>query len=168
MSNRRSIDFDAVWREHGAMISRIVAAHEFDPELRLDLEQEIAVALWNALPRFEGRARLKTFVARIAEYRCFDHKARQARRPRPEPIPEQLADPRSREPAAQLERSQFRERLLEAVRDLPATQRDVAVLALEDFRNQEIAEILGISETNAAVRLNRAKTRLRHVFGVDA
>ena len=39
------------------------------------------------------------------------------------------------------------------------------VLALEDMEYQEIAAVLGISETNVGVRLNRARASLRKLMG---
>jgi len=41
----------------------------------------------------------------------------------------------------------------------------VIVLALEDMDYQEIASVLGISETNVGVRLNRARTSLKRLMG---
>jgi RNA polymerase sigma factor (sigma-70 family) len=56
-------------------------------------------------------------------------------------------------------------RLADAVRRLPVIQRQVIVLALEDMEYHEIAEVLGISESNVGVRLNRARTSLRKLMG---
>ena len=56
-------------------------------------------------------------------------------------------------------------RLLQAVQRLPLIQRQVIVLALEDMDYQEIASVLGISETNVGVRLNRARTTLKRLMG---
>jgi RNA polymerase sigma-70 factor (ECF subfamily) len=56
-------------------------------------------------------------------------------------------------------------RLMQAVQRLPLIQRQVIVLALEDMDYQEIASVLGISETNVGVRLNRARTSLKRLMG---
>jgi RNA polymerase sigma-70 factor (ECF subfamily) len=44
----------------------------------------------------------------------------------------------------------------------------VIVLALEDMDYQEIAAVLGISEVNVGVRLNRARTALKKLMGEGA
>jgi RNA polymerase sigma-70 factor, ECF subfamily len=44
-------------------------------------------------------------------------------------------------------------------------QRQVIVLALEDMEYHEIAEVLGISESNVGVRLNRERTSWRKLMG---
>ena len=64
-------------------------------------------------------------------------------------------------PQAELERRDTRERLLDAVRRLPAGQRDVVVLSLEGFSHGEIGDVLGLTANNVGVRLNRAKSRLK-------
>jgi RNA polymerase sigma-70 factor (ECF subfamily) len=56
-------------------------------------------------------------------------------------------------------------RLVDAVRRLPLIQREVVVLALEDMDYGEIAAVLGITEINVGVRLNRARASLRKLMG---
>ena len=60
-----------------------------------------------------------------------------------------------------MEAKEQRRTLLNAVRRLPFTYRDVITLALEGLSYAEIAEVLGLSEANVGVRLNRAKAALR-------
>jgi RNA polymerase sigma-70 factor (ECF subfamily) len=64
-----------------------------------------------------------------------------------------------------LSQAQDSARLSDAVRRLPLIQRQVIVLALEDMDYQEIAAVLGISEVNVGVRLNRARTALKKLMG---
>lgn len=146
------------------MLTRIAGSYEFDTELQKDLVQDIALALWQALPNFEGRASLKTFAARIAHYRGIDHVTKEKKRPK---IAAKLPD--IPEPGPGLEdrahrKSQVRA-LIKAVQKLPLNLRQVATLALEGFEAREIAEALGITANNAAVRLARAKAALKKELG---
>jgi RNA polymerase sigma-70 factor (ECF subfamily) len=63
-----------------------------------------------------------------------------------------------------LAEEQERERLLAAIRELPAIHREVIVLALEGMEYQEIADVVGISESNVGVRLNRSRERLKKLL----
>jgi RNA polymerase sigma factor (sigma-70 family) len=131
---------------------------------RDDLLQEIALALWQALPRFRGESSERTFLFRIAHNHCINHIVRR----RPTDSLQQLElDPvdESRPIDAVVGEAQESARLLAAVRRLPLIQREVVVLALEDMDYGEIAAVLGISETNVGVRLNRARTTLRKLMG---
>ena len=71
----------------------------------------------------------------------------------------------SRSIEAALTNQQDSARLQEAVRRLPLIQRQVVVLALEDMDYAEIGAVLGISENNVGVRLNRARASLRKLMG---
>ena len=55
----REQHFGQALAEHGAALARLVAAYERRPALREELLQEIALALWQALPAFRGEASLK-------------------------------------------------------------------------------------------------------------
>ncbi len=158
--------FDALLCEHGAAIARLAAAFERNPAHRDDLEQEILLAIWQALPTFRGDSSLKTFVLRIAHHRAVDHVLAHRRRLDREPLDEALPDPQA-DPARRASLHQRAEHLLQAVRCLPLTQRELVTLALEGLNHQEIAGILGISVNNVAVRLSRARADLQRQLGTD-
>jgi RNA polymerase sigma factor (sigma-70 family) len=152
--------YDRILRQEGAALRRVASAYEADPARREDLFQEICLAIWQALPRFRGDASERTFVLRIAHNRGLTHRSR--RRPAGTDLAEAaiLADPRPG-PEADVHAGERRERLRSAVLALPLEARQVITLTLEGLSAKEIAEILGISENNAAVRLSRARRTLR-------
>ncbi|MBD8872641.1 sigma-70 family RNA polymerase sigma factor [Rhodanobacter sp. DHB23] len=163
----REGEFAALLHGHAGLLSRIAASYEADPSLRDDLLQDIALALWKALPAWRGEAALKTFVARVAHNRGASHVIGRTRRPAAQGLDDDLADPaHGPESHAQLE--QKRLRLQDAVRALPLTLRQAVTLALEGFSQQEIALALGISANNVAVRLNRARKALKDALGESA
>ena len=131
---------------------------------REDLVQDIALALWQALPRFRGESSERTFLFRIAHNHCIDHITR--RRPMAS-LQELELDPEDggRSIEATLTHEQESSRLMAAVRRLPLIQRQVIVLALEDLDYAQIGEVLGITENNVGVRLNRARASLRKLMG---
>jgi RNA polymerase sigma-70 factor (ECF subfamily) len=156
--------FDAVVREHGAMIRRIAASHEARADLAEELVQEILFAVWRALPAFRGESPLRGFVARIASNRAASHVAKAVRLPKAgevdRDLPDSSADPES---AALAQDRQAR--LLAAVRDLPLASREVVTLTLEGFGPGEIATLLGLGANAVSIRLTRAKDQLRTRMG---
>lgn len=149
-----------VLKEYGPMLGRIASSYERDPELRKDLLQEMALALWRALPKFEQRSSLKTFVARIAHFRGSSHVAKEMRKPNATPLIDDV-DGAVCLPEVEVSDKLDRDKLMQAVRRLPLKLSQVATLALEGFEAREVAEALGISANNASVRLARAKELLR-------
>jgi RNA polymerase sigma-70 factor (ECF subfamily) len=162
MSHRS--DFDALVREHQTMIGRICASYESDRELARELAQEVLFAIWRALPARRGESSLKTFVARIAQFRAISHVAKRSRLPAATSVDETLTDSTAT-PDVQVIAADERHRLLAAVRQLPLNYRDPAVLTLEDFTPAEIAAALGITPELVAVRLSRARALLRKLLG---
>lgn len=149
--------------EYGPMLSRIAASYEYDADLQKDLLQETALAIWQGLKAFEGRASIKTYVARIAHYQGVNHVRKSAQRPKTAPLDEDMTG----DQGDRAEKNLMQNRLMQAVRQLPLPLRQVATLALEGFEAREIAEALGISANNAAVRLNRAKAALKEELHDD-
>jgi RNA polymerase sigma-70 factor (ECF subfamily) len=147
-----------------AALGRLAGSYARSSGEREDLLQDIALALWQALPRFRGESSERTFLFRIAHNHCIDHITR--RRPMAS-LQEMELDPvdGGRSIESTLSQHQDSARLLKAVRRLPLIQRQVVVLALEDMDYAEIGAVLGISENNVGVRLNRARTSLRKLMG---
>lgn len=169
----RGRELERVLNTYAAAMSRLAASYESRPALREELLQDIAFALWRALPSFRGEASEKTFVLRIATNRALSHLA--ARRAEkgmhllengcvPSCVPSEVADaaPRPDELAARMQNAS---RLQRAVSDLPLPLRQVLVLALEGLSHDEIARVLGLSAGNVAVRLHRGKSLLRQALG---
>jgi RNA polymerase sigma factor (sigma-70 family) len=152
-------EYDQLWTDLGPSLGRLASSYESEPQAREDLLQEIRLAIWVALPRFRGESSLRTFVFRIAHNRALTHVWRRKRAGIAEE-PQDIPDPRSSPEIDTMQRVD-QSRLLEAIRLLPIPFRQILTLALEDFSHAEIAAILGISENNVAVRMNRARRQLR-------
>lgn len=152
--------YASVLQAHGKGLARVVGSYASGPTEQEDLVQELALALWQALPRFRGEASLKTFAYRVATNLAITHvRRRRAHAPLHEapddsPSPENVA-----------ERSHQRRRLRQAIAALPLSLRQVVALRLEELSYAEIGDVLGISETNVSVRLTRARKQLRERLG---
>lgn len=151
--------YDDLWNEYGASLGRLAASYEALPHAREDLLQDIRLAIWSALPKFRQECSLRTFVYRIAHNRGLTHVW--SRRAKPQHTHElsDVVDPRSDPESTVIQKTQHL-KLIEAVRQLPILYRQVITLFLENLSHAEIGAVLGITETNVAVRLNRARKLL--------
>jgi RNA polymerase sigma factor (sigma-70 family) len=152
-------EYDQLWTNLGPSLTRLASSYESGLQAREDLLQEIRLAIWVALPRFRGDSSLRTFVFRIAHNRALTHVWRRKRAGIVEE-PQDIPDTRSSPEIDTMQRVD-QSRLLEAIRLLPIPFRQILTLALEEFSHAEIAAVLGISENNVAVRMNRARRQLR-------
>jgi RNA polymerase sigma factor (sigma-70 family) len=165
MSDRVELreSFDRLLSQNGSAIARLAASFTNCASDRDDLVQEIALALWQALPRFRGESSERTFLFRVAHNRAVAYLAAKRRHGVSAVYETELRDPRP-DPETGLLRQQQGERMMEAVRCLPVIYRQVITLVLEGVDYGEISEVLGISLSNVGVRLNRARQMLRDLL----
>jgi RNA polymerase sigma factor (sigma-70 family) len=152
--------FTALMESEGAALARLAASYAREPDDREDLFQDIAVAIWRALPRFRGECSERTFLFRIAHNRGIAHIARR-RLPTLETREDLEVRDASPDPEQSLSAEQEGRRLRAAVLGLPVGYRQVVTLALEGMSYAEIADVLGIAESNVGARLTRARQVLR-------
>lgn len=160
-NRKRESDFEALLARHGPALMRVVSTYGRTAAEREDLQQELALALWKAWPKFRGECSERTFVFRVAHNVGLSHAWK-----RPPPSDAESASPDSApDPETTASVAQRRAQLLRAIQSLPASMREVVTLALEDLSHQEIADVIGITPNNVAVRLNRAREMLREKMG---
>jgi RNA polymerase sigma factor (sigma-70 family) len=152
-------------QEHDRSLRRLAASYERDQARQEDLVQDIWFAVWRALPQFRNECSERTFVFRIAHNRGVshvDHWQRRRTDTLDDEAPIAAPDP---DPEHSLSQQQRHERLRAAVQNLPLSMRQVVVLTLEGLSHAEVAEILGITANNVAVRLTRARAELSRLLG---
>jgi RNA polymerase sigma factor (sigma-70 family) len=155
--------FDALLVAHGPSLARLAASYARRASEHDDLFQEIAFAIWRALPGFRGECSERTFVFRIAHNRGISYLARR-RTPAAGVDEEMELSDRRPNPEQALSADQESERLAHAVQRLPIVHRQVVTLALEGLSYADIADVLGISESNVGARLTRARHMLRELL----
>jgi len=152
----------------GAAIERLARAYERHPETTRDLVQEIHIAIWLSLARFEGRCSLRTWVYRIAHNTAT---SKIIRRDASKPLTISfgddleslsLAGPLSGE--EDLDRRLVMDRLYELIQRLRPLDRQVILLYLEEENAASIAEITGLSAANVATKIGRIKALLVRWF----
>lgn len=124
-----------------------------------DLLQELMLAVWKAVPSFRGGSAPSTFIHRVALNRALTWRNSENGRKRRasdadaewHAVVNQPADPAE---AALLDR------LYGAIRQLKPIDRSLILLALEGVSHSEIGRIHDFTETNVAVRLNRARSQI--------
>jgi RNA polymerase sigma factor (sigma-70 family) len=143
---------------------RRLAAAYFDREAdRADLFQEIALALWQAIPRFRKESSERTWLYRIAHNVAISSAAKTHRRARREEfLSEEFEHPSAAAGAEEgLLLGEKRRALVDSIRRLAAADRQVILLHLEGLSYTEIEEVSGLSETAIATRLSRIRAKLK-------
>jgi RNA polymerase sigma-70 factor (ECF subfamily) len=148
--------------EYEGALLKVARAYTFTNEDCQDLVQEILLQVWCSLPNFQGRASASTWFYRVAlNTSLVWHRKEHRRRRRQQPVLE-IEDQcvLGVDSAQHLVRREAVERLYAAIRQLPKTDAALVLLYLDDLSYRQMAEVLGISESNVGVKLNRAKKAL--------
>lgn len=157
----RHAAYEALLRRNLAPLRRLAYAYIREASEREDLFQEIALALWTALPLFRGDSSERTWLYRVAHNTAIRFTTKLTRRARHEQPGDHVQEPVS---GANPERGaidgQQRERLWAAVQELPLQDRQLVVLHLEGLSAEEIESVTGLGAGNVATRLTRARQKL--------
>lgn len=142
-------------RDHTGMIHKLSRMYSNNESEFEDLKQEINYQLIKSYPRFRGESKLSTWVYKVALFTALA----QLRKQRADvsfvsEIPERTTPTEDND----------WEELLIAIKKLPEIDRSIIFLYLEDRPYKEMAEILGITESNLGVKLNRIKKKLKNYF----
>lgn len=148
--------------EHSASVIQVARAYTLTSEESQDLAQEILLQAWRSLPKFEGRSSPATWFYRVALHTAMNwHRNDSQRRTHQQPLLE-VHEIRSDglDSREQVEQRETIEQLYKAIHALPKTDVALVLLYLDELSYREMASVLGISESNVGVKLNRAKKAL--------
>ena len=121
-----------------------------------DLKQEISYQLIKAHRQFKGDSKLSTWVYKVSLFTALSFIKR---KPKSHQQLEEVAD-------SSFINHEFNEwdNVMQQIKMLPEIDKSLIFLYLEDKSYKEIAEIMGISESNVGVKLNRIKRKLKEYF----
>lgn len=155
--------FISIIKENQRLIYKVCYTYCKDSELRKDLEQEILEQLWKSLPRYDGRTKLSTWIYQVALNTAFlfyrnesKHKTNRAT------IDDSVLTIANVSKSIEMEENVAL--LYSFIRNLDELDKALMLLYLDKNKYRDIAEILGISETNVATKISRIKDRLREYF----
>jgi RNA polymerase sigma factor (sigma-70 family) len=153
--------FGELLEQHRGIVFKVANTYGFHADDRADLAQEIAAQLWRAFPAYDAGRPFSTWMYRIALNVAISHVRTTAHRGKHSiPLDEAVHDIAD-DNGADHETDQQVRALHRFIAQLDKLNRALLLLYLEDQSYRQIAEILGISETNVATKLSRLKQRIR-------
>jgi RNA polymerase sigma-70 factor (ECF subfamily) len=160
--------FVQLLQTHRGIVYKVAGCYSRTPADRADLVQEVCLQLWRAFPRYDSQRKFSTWMYRVALNVAISQARRTHRSDvgRFEPLEEIHleivgADDTDRERLEQLEV------MYASIAQLDALNRALILLYLDDYSYTEMADILGISETNVATKISRIKTTLRGQMAIN-
>ncbi len=152
--------FSELIRPYQSRIYGMAMGYTRNPEEAKDLAQDVFVATFQSLPRFDRVRPFRNWILKIATHHCYMFLRKRGRPTPPPPLPPPEADPLD----VQVE-TESREEIRAAFHRLEEDQKMVVWLYYFFNRScQEIAEILEISLALVKVRLFRARQALGSIL----
>ena len=148
--------FETWLDKHKALIFKVVRAYAFTVMDQDDLFQEISIQLWHSIPTFRQESSVSTWLYRVS----LNTAIKWIKKERKHSQAETLDNARH---ILQENSIQVDERLAwlyEEIYSLDKIDRSITLLLLDNFSYKEMAAILGITESNVGVRINRIKKQL--------
>jgi len=146
-------------KEHRGILVKVSRAYAGGGHDREDLSQEILLQWWRSIPSFRQDARESTWVYRVAINTAMTWRRDSRNGRKSEALKEDLPCPRPL-PDDSAADNELIEWLYSEMAVLPKADRSLLLLYLDGISYRDMAEILGISETNVGVKLNRLKKQL--------
>lgn len=148
-------EFLSMIYDNQGIIHKICRIYRNSHEDREDLFQEVIFQLWRSYPSFSGGSKVSTWLYRVA----LNTAMASFRKNKPDvTLAEYLPDVQFEN--MKNEDNERQEELLACIRQLSEPDRALIALYLDELSYQQIAVILGISESNVGVKLTRIKIRL--------
>jgi RNA polymerase sigma factor (sigma-70 family) len=157
--------FQALIDEHKRILYKVCNSYCRNRDDRDDLAQEIIIQLWRSFSRFDERCRFSTWMYRIALNVAISFYRRESTRTRHIISNDELLLNAIDETVNQTAEIRLLYKLIDG---LDALNKALVLLYLDGNSHEEIADVLGISETNVGTKIARLKNTMRQEFSATA
>jgi len=144
------------------IVHKVCTLYTNDQDAHKDLFQEITIQLWKAYPKFRGESKFSTWMYRVALNTAITLYRKSKKRIDTHNYESVIFKIKAEE-YDETEEQQL-SLMYQAIRQLGDIDKALVFMYLEDKNYSEISEVLGITEVNARVKMNRIKTKLRTIL----
>lgn len=172
--------FDRLVERHKDIVYAVAYRFAHDPDLALDLAQDVFIRAYRGIKSFGARSSFTTWLYRVAMNTCIDFTRRRSRSVDSHLVPEEVAEYADSEPIGvsravgpddAVLSGELGEQIQRAIDALPEYHKSVFVLyEIEGLSYKEIADVVGCSIGTVMSRLHYARKKLRNMLSpyVDA
>ena len=157
-------DFLKTITKYQNILHKVCHLYTHTPEDREDLFQEILIQLWKSIHQFQEKSKISTWIYKVALHTAItylkkskkhiDHKDNIKETIDYHQLPERYDE-------------EDYNRLYVAISRLSKVDKAIILLYLEKHNYQEISNLMGISETNVGVKINRIKSKLKTIMQIQ-
>ena len=153
MGTDNSYDIAGILEENAGIIHKLSFMYANSSEEAEDLRQEISYQVVKSYKKFRGDSKISTWVYKVALFTALTYLKKRKNLPNQLYLVPEIAE-------APEEEDRWQE-VLGVIKQLQPVDRSLVFLYLENKSYAEMAEIMGMTESNIGVRLNRIKQLLK-------
>jgi RNA polymerase sigma-70 factor (ECF subfamily) len=154
----REVEFLSLLAQHKTILFKVATAYCRSADDRADLVAEMTAALWKSFGRYDDRYRFSTWMYRVVLNVAVSAYRSERRRSRHfAAVDLALIEVATDEGAPDEDQAA----LHAFVAELGEIDKAMMLLYLENYRYEEIATMLGLTQTNVATKLARLKAKAR-------
>lgn len=160
-SESTELQFERQVRAHEMLIHKVCRMYGKSDSERQDLFQEILIQLWQAWPKFRGESKVSTWMYRIAFYTAiagFKKKNITVSADN-----DSLSRMNAGTDDSYREQEEKFAAMYKAIGLLNDIEKAIVMLYLDDKSYKEMEEVLGMTQGNLRVKMNRIKEKLRQL-----
>ncbi|MFA9389030.1 MAG: RNA polymerase sigma factor [Prolixibacteraceae bacterium] len=160
--------FKQIIEEYERLLQSICSHYANNHEDRKDLFQEVLINVWKSLDSFRGDSKISTWLYRVAVNTALSSAGKTFRYMKIMVHAEDrhlnvlFEDEKELEAKRKLETNL--EELQVQINLLSVIDKAMITLMLEGLSTREIADIIGLTETNVRVKIHRIKEQLKNQF----
>jgi RNA polymerase sigma-70 factor (ECF subfamily) len=148
-------EFTELLYQNQGIVHKICSLYFNNRSDKDDYKQELIIQLWKAYPSFSNQSKFSTWMYRVCLNAAIDILRKEKTEPKLVEFNSQNINTISE---SNFEASDNKEKLYQAINNLSDIDKAIITLYLDEFSYKEIAEIIGISESNTGVKINRIKS----------
>lgn len=158
----RESEFLELLEKNQNLVHKVCRIYTNDLDSHRDLFQEICIQLWKSYGKFRGDAKFTTWMYRVALNTALTLRRKNAKHHHHADVNDWV-ERLAYSPYDPAEAEQIK-LMYHAISQLPEVEKALVFLYLEDKNYTEISSLLGITEVNARVKINRIKNKLKKVL----
>ena len=148
-------EFTELLYQNQGIVHKICSLYFNNRADKEDYKQELIIQLWKAFPSFNNQSKFSTWMYRVCLNAAIDLLRKEKTEPKLVEFNYQNINTLFE---SNLVISDNQEKLYQAISRLSDIDKAIITLYLDEFSYKEIAEIMGISESNTGVKINRIKS----------
>jgi len=148
-------EFTELLYQNQGIVHKICSLYFNNRADKEDYKQELIIQLWKAFPSFNNQSKFSTWMYRVCLNASIDILRKEKTQPQFIKIDNYSIEATTE---SNSDNDENKEILYQAINKLTNIDKALITLYLDEFSYKEIAEIMGISESNTGVKINRIKS----------